>query len=489
MQQREQMLADRRAALLADCEGIFLRLQSADGDAAMALRDDLERGHQQVAEYDRRLANLADDIADYLGQRAEIDQLLANAAMTTGFLALGRLSDARASLEAGDYSLADQIFAELAAMNSGPADQAAGLAYGQGLVAEEEVRWSDAARHYAAAARLNPGVSSLHKARVFACLSGDLTAAFRFGQGLMVLAETSGTVEDRAFAMNQHALTLEAQERYPEAEGILRKALLAGRTKTRESNPDHAKYLANLARVLEAQDRAAEAEALYRKALEITRTTLGEADPDYCARLNGLGAALQAQDRDAEAEQVYVKALDFARRRTGSPHPVHVECLTGLAQLAEKQKRFTEAEDYYRMALKIDRGTIGKTHPDHATRLCGLAEAVRAQRRLPEAEALFRQALEIDRATIGLEHRDYGAGLNNLAGVVEAQGRYAEAEKLYAAALDICRRTLGDLHPGTLKVARNFLAMITAHLPASAHQPSVMALWVAGQQGIPAFRS
>ena len=249
IQHREQMLADRRAALLADCEGIFRSLQSADGDAAMALRDDLARGHQQVTEYDRRLASLADDIAGYWDQRAEIDRLLSDAATTTGFLALSRLSDARASLEAGDYSPADQIFAELAAMNSGPADQAAGLAYGQGLVAEEEVRWPDAARHFAAAARLNPGLNSLHKARVFACLSGDLTAAFRFGQGLMVLAETSGTVEDRAFAMNEHALTLEAQERYPEAEGVLRKALLAGRAKAKESNPDHAKYLANLARV------------------------------------------------------------------------------------------------------------------------------------------------------------------------------------------------------------------------------------------------
>jgi tetratricopeptide (TPR) repeat protein len=141
------------------------------------------------------------------------------------------------------------------------------------------------------------------------------------------------------------------------------------------------------------------------------------------------------------------------------------------------------AEAYHRRALDAGCAGLGPTHPDHAGRLCALAEVVRAQRRLPEAEALFTQALKIDRATLGTAHRDYGVGLNNLAGVVEAQGRPAEAEKLYAAAIAIFRDQLGDLHPATLKVARNFRALMARHLPASPHRAEVEMLWQAGQEG------
>jgi tetratricopeptide (TPR) repeat protein len=482
---RDQALADRRSALLADCEALSLRLQTAPPDEAEGPRGDLASLHRALAETVRRRANLAQDATRDQDLRAELALILAEAAGTSGLVGLARLADAKAALHAGDLGPADGIFAELAAMNSGPADRAARLALARGLIAEEALLWPDAYHHYAAAARLNPDLRSLQKARAFACLTGDLTAAFRLGQGLMVLAETSGTPDERAFAMSEHALTLEAQERYAEAEGMLRKALLGARSKAGPPNPDHARYLAALARMLDLQNRFADAEGAIRKALDISRATIGEGHQDYSARLTALAAVLQAQDRDAEAEQLYLKALDLSQRLTGGPHPVTVDCLTGLAQLAEKLGRYTVAEDHYRQALKLDRALIGRTHPDHAGRLFALAEVVRAQRRIAEAEALFRQALEIDRATIGEAHRDYGVGLNNLAGVVEAQGRHAEAEGLYAAALAIFRTTLGDLHPATMKVTKNFRALIATHLPKSPHRAGVEALWAAGQAEIP----
>ena len=158
-----------------------------------------------------------------------------------------------------------------------------------------------------------------------------------------------------------------------------------------------------------------------------------------------------------------------------------IDCLTGLAQLAERLGRLPVAEGLYRQAMSLDLALTGRTHPDHAGRLCALAEVVRAGRRMAEAEALFRQALAIDRATIGDAHHDYGVALNNLAGVVEVQGRPDEAEELYAAALAILRATLGDLHPATLKVTKNFRALIAAQLPGSVHRPGVEALWTLGQ--------
>jgi tetratricopeptide (TPR) repeat protein len=480
-------LAAREAALRDECEALFLKLRTADPAASEPLRTALAAVHCALIATVHESANQPWHGVATAERLAEIGQTLSEVSRNVGQTGLGRLSDAMAALQTGNTGPAETILAERSALNTGPADEAARLAFAQGLIAEAALRWPDAARHFAQAARLDPDLRSLQKAREFACLTGDLTGAFRLGTGLMVLAETSGAPEDRAMAMADHALTLEAQDRLPEAEGYLRKAVAAGRSAGVEPGAAQARRLAQLGRVLEAQDRFADAEGPLRKATELTRTLLGERHPDYCARLNALGLNLQAQDRDAEAEPLHRKALDLSRQLPGGAHPVTVDCLTGLAQLAERQVRLVQAEQHYRQALQLEQTLVGRTHPDFAGRIFALAEVVRAQRRLPEAETLFRTALEIDRATIGEAHRDFGIGLNNLAGVVEAQGRATEAEGLYAAALAIFRDRLGDLHPATQKVTRNFRALILAQLPGSLHRPGVEALWAAGQAGVPAL--
>lgn len=470
---RERALRDR-------CELLFVELRSTDPATSEALRAELSEQNKALVATVHEIADLPWD--DAITVRQSVIAATVNEAVhALGQVKSARLIEALAALQAGSAAPVDDILRMLSTLNTAPADLAARLAFAQGLIAEAALCWTDAARHFLEAARLNPDLQSLAKARDLACRTGDLTAAFRLGTGRMVLAETCGTAEDRAAAMADHALTLEAQDRLPEAEGYLHKAVAAGRGLAQPAGEDQAARLAQLARVLEAQDRFADAEGPLRKAVELTRVTLGEGHPDYCARLNALGLNLQAQDRDAEAEPLHRKALALSRQLRGGAHPVTIDCLTGLAQLAERQNRLDQAEAHYRQALQLEQSLIGRTHPDFAGRILALAEVLRAQRRLAEAETLFRTALEIDRATIGAVHCDYGIGLNNLAGVVEAQGRPVEAEPLYAEALSIFRATLGDLHPATLKVVRNFRALILAQLPGSEHRLDVESLWTTGQ--------
>ena len=480
----EASLRQQAAALRSECEALFLELREAAPGEAARLRRDLARTHDALDATLERIAALqweGDPTPDAL---AEVDRALAAVARVS-VVGLGPLTEARAALAAGDTGPVEALLAGLAGSNAGPADHMARIAFARGLIAERALRWTEAAGQFALAARLDPDMHSLRKARALACRTGDLTEAFRFGKALLDLVSTMGTDADRALAMADHALTLEAQDRLAEAEGFLRKAVVAGRRAEGVSGPAHARHLAQLARVLDAQDRLPEAEAALRSSLEATRTALGEAHPDYCGRLSALASLLVVQERGSEAEALHLRALELARQLPGGGHPVVIDCLTGLAQLREGQGRLDEAEMLYRQALQLDQDLIGRTHPAFAGRICALAEVVRAARRLPEAERLFRLALEVDRATIGEAHRDYGAGLNNLAGVVEAQGRDEEAEALYAAALAILRETLGDLHPATLKVAGNFRALILTGLPGSVHRPGVEALWAAGQAAVP----
>ena len=480
----EAGLQARAADLRSRCEALFLQLREATEAEALPLRRDLAEAHAALDVTLEQIAALPWDGDRWLDGLAEVERSLAEVTRA-GVVEPGPLTEARAALAAGDAERAEAALAGIAAVYPGPADLAAELAFARGLLAELTLRWPLAAEQFALAARLGPSLSRLGKARAAACRTDDLTAAFRFGKGMLVLAETEGSAADQAMAMADHALTLEAQDRLTEAEGFLRKAVVGGRRADGIRGSDHARHLAQLARVLEAQDRLPEAEAALRKALEATRTALGEVHPDYCGRLNALAGLLRAQDRDAEAEPLHLRALDLALRLPGGTHPVTIACLTGLAELREGQGRLDEAEALCRRALHLDQDLTGRTHPDFADRICALAEVVRAARRLPEAERLFRLALEVDRATIGETHRDYGAGLNNLAGVVEAQGRPEEAEALYARALSILRETLGDLNPATQKVVRNFRALILSALPGSVHRQEVEALWSAGQTAPP----
>ncbi|WP_297768742.1 tetratricopeptide repeat protein [uncultured Roseovarius sp.] len=385
----------------------FIRLRrelkaDLEQELAEAAEGEKTQLRARIAELESQIANPEKSLAEARKRIADLEALLDREANHIGG---DRIAEAKAALEQGDYSLADAIFAEIEARNELAISETARAAYGRGEVAEAEVRWHDAARHYADAARLNPGYDALFKARAYAWRAGHLDAAHRYGADLVALARTDGKPEKTAAALNDHALTINAQGQYAEAEGLYREALQIGRATIGEGHPDYATNLNNLALVLEAQGRYAEAEGLYRQSSEIERATIGEGHPNYAIGLNNLALVVQAQGRYAEAE--------------------------GL----------------YREALEIDRATIGEMHPEYANRMGNLALVVQAQGRYTEAEGLYRQSSEIERATIGEEHPDYAVGLKNLAGVLVKLNRATEARPLLEQALAIFRATLPADHP------------------------------------------
>jgi tetratricopeptide (TPR) repeat protein len=375
------------------------QLEAKLADAHQEEKDLLQR---QIDDLRTQIANPEHSLAEARKRIADLERLLDREANHIGG---DRIARAKAALEQGDYSLADDIFAEIEARNELTVQETARAAYGRGEVAEAEVRWQDAARHYADAARLNPGYDNLYKAREYAWRAGHLDAAHRHGTDLLALARTEGTQEQIAVALNEHALTIKALGRYTEAETLYREALEIGRATLGEGHPDYATRLSNLANVLQAQGRHREAETLYRQSSQIERTTIGEGHPNYAIGLNNLALVVQAQGR------------------------------------------YDEAEGLCREALEIDRATIGEGHPNFATHLNNLAGVVQAQGWYEEAETLYRQSSEIERTTIGEQHPDYAIGLNNLAGVLVNLDRAAEARPLLEQALAIFRATLPADHP------------------------------------------
>lgn len=418
----EAHVARRVAERVAELDQLHtaqLAAKDAEKDA-MQMQIDLLR--QQI-ELDRaRMTDPATAYAEFRAKIAELERLLADATDATAAIGANRIADARAALEAGDYSKADAIFAEVEEVEAQAVLRAADAAYGRGLIAEEQGRWSAASDHYAKAARLNPTFDTLQKAGEFLSRAGRHADGLRRNEDLLALALDDFGPEDAKTATALNAL-----------------ALSYGDT-----------------------GRFAEAEPLFRQALEIDCKTLGEAHPVYASHLNNLGNLLWDAGRFAEAEPLYREALEVDRKKPGKAHPNYAIHLNNLANLLMYTKRFAEAERLYRQALEIDRKTRGEEHPDYAIHLGNLANLLLATGRFAEAEPLYAQVLEIDRKTLGEANPEYANHLGSLANLRMYTGRLAAAEPLYRQALEIMTKAYGPDHQRTKTVADNLDDLLTA---------------------------
>jgi len=298
-------------------------------DAHQEEKDLLQR---QIAELQTQIANPEKSLVEARKRIADLEALLDREANHIGG---DRINEAKAALEQGDYSLADAIFAEIEARNELAVKETARAAYGRGEVAEAEVRWLDAAKAYQRAAQLDPSYQTLSKAHEFTHWAGDYAVALTLGEKLIEVAEHDGEQANLAMAKNDHAITLRAQGRYDEAEGLYREALEIACKTIGEAHPNYAFGLNNLALVVQARGRYSEAEALLREALEIDRKTIGEAHPSFAIRLVNLGRLVVKTSRVTEGRGMLERALDVFRAALPEDHPYIAETQRHLDALPD----------------------------------------------------------------------------------------------------------------------------------------------------------
>lgn len=136
-----------------------------------------------------------------------------------------KLTETKAALEVGDFSLADELFAQIEVREALAVKSAARAVFARGEIAEQEVRWHDAATHYQKAARLDPSFSTLDKAQEFTRSSGDYAAAMTLGSPLISAAveEFGNESSEYGSALNNHALLLQAKGELGGAEPLFGK--------------------------------------------------------------------------------------------------------------------------------------------------------------------------------------------------------------------------------------------------------------------------
>ncbi len=346
------------SAHIAEKAAFIERLHIGDL-ARQKLEFELEQLRSRHDAYQALLANPQQAYAEHIQRGSQTEQLLQDTATVQG-LGENRILSALNAFSKLNYGEIDDLLAET--------EQkglliAANAAFGRGLIAEDAVKWQDAAKHYANAARLNPTFGKLAKARVFTWRSGDYMAALRLGEDLIEVARKHGSQEMLAAAMNEHAVTLTALGHYKDAEQLFRRALKIERSINGKVHLDYASCLNNLAGAAKAQGRLVEAEKLFCQALKISRSATGEFHPDFASHLNNFARVLAMQGHFTEAETFFRQSLEIDRKTIGEAHPDHAIHLKNLAILLEQLFRFAEAKSLYAQMLQIWRNSLGNTHP------------------------------------------------------------------------------------------------------------------------------
>lgn len=287
------------------------QLEAAHGDEKARLKD-------QIGELQRQRREPEKALQEALALNSSLQEQLSRESNELG---ADKLEAASEALAAGDYSVADDLFAEIEARNATAVGSAARAALARGEIAEAEVRWADAAAHYARAAGLEPSLQALRKAGDFAERSGNYPAALRFGERALEQARAGDDQIALARVLNDYALTLNAAGRYDEAEPLYREAMAIVEKTLGKEHPSYAGSLNNLALLLDTTGRSDEAEPLFREAMAITGATLGKEHPTYATNLNNLAVLYASTQRFDKALPLMEQALAIRQAALGKEHP------------------------------------------------------------------------------------------------------------------------------------------------------------------------
>lgn len=242
-------------------------LKSAKGDTTLL--------QQQIQELTRRAQNPEAALAEAQATIRKLEDALEREGNAED-ISEARMADARKALEAGDFSIAEDIFEEIKARDQLAVDRSARASFSLGEIAEQEVRWADAARHYDQSAALNPQFNSLTKAYEFAWRSGQYETASMLCKKARESAKTEfGELsEEFSKTLNDGALIYKSRGRYDEAEPLYKQAIEIGKATIGEKHPNYAIRLNNLAGLYNSMGQYGDAESLYKQAIEIGKDTI-----------------------------------------------------------------------------------------------------------------------------------------------------------------------------------------------------------------------
>jgi tetratricopeptide (TPR) repeat protein len=277
----------------------FIRLRrelKADIERDLEAADESEKStlRAQIADLEAQIANPDEALVVANKRIADLEDILERAGNDIGG---DRIIAAKAALEKGDYSIADDIFAEIEAREEMAVQNAARAAFGRGEVAEAQVRWHDAYTHYKRAVHLHETTDHLKSFSMMAWRMGKREEAVAADEKLVSRAKTDfgGGSKEHAVQLNNLGTGVRDQGRYAEAEGLFREALRIDADTIGTAHPYYAKDLNNLGvNMVYHKKKFTEAHDLLKQALVIRKATLPADHPDIAGTEGSIAAIIAA---------------------------------------------------------------------------------------------------------------------------------------------------------------------------------------------------
>jgi tetratricopeptide (TPR) repeat protein len=259
----------------------------------------------------------------------------------------------------------------------------------------------------------------------------------------------------RAQAMSEHALLLQEQGAYKDAEQLLLNALTISEKVLKPNDPALATPLENIANLYALQGRFAEAEPLFKKALTLRESSGDQQDPKASSDLNKLATLYGEQGRFTEAETLFKRTLAMAEKQFGPQSAATVQSLDRLAHLYLDNERAPDAVPLLQRAAEIREKLYGAKSRQVAQSLLSLGKACMDCDNYVAAEKAFAGAMKIDEDLTGVDSLEVAGDLSELARLHMDLGKYAQAETEYNKALAITEGKQGPQHPNTATCLNN----------------------------------
>ncbi|HEY9685014.1 MAG TPA: CHAT domain-containing protein [Drouetiella sp.] len=198
-----------------------------------------------------------------------------------------------------------------------------------------------------------------------------------------------------------------------------------------------------------------EAEGILRKALKLCAPQ----EVNYAKTEIFLADALEGQKRYSEAATLYINALAILRKKTGDQSAETSDALWNIATFYFNRKRYADAEPFYEEILSTTEKRFGLNNAKTADAMADLADLYVKERRLTEAEALAKRVLDIRTKLFGRDDSSIAASLSQISSILAEQGKDAEAEVQLKRSLEIYQKTVGEDDPKTINVIRDLASL------------------------------
>ncbi len=255
--------------------------------------------------------------------------------------------------------------------------------------------------------------------------------AKRFGEASQLLKQSIASSERDLLAKYEALANAETREnRYPDAESALRKALAIRSQDTEALNL--------LGWLLAQEDRFNESESTLKLALQIDEKALGDENPAIAPTLSNLGGMYGIEGHFPEAEAVLERELAIIDKDGQGTSLIVGICLNNLAEILRSRGKYPEAESDAQRALAIESLRAGPSSLEAAYPLVTLGLIYKDIGLYSKAVEYLDRALAIEKKELEPSDPAIVRDIMNLASVYGAEGSdFAEAQRDLEQALSI----------------------------------------------------